>query len=100
MQSEPGTDLDSKPDVEALRTFLNSMTRAEQDEFAARCDTSIGYLRKAISTGERMRESLVINLERESGGVVLCESLRPDVDWAYLRASGGSAEGTTTRKVG
>ena len=29
--------------------------------------------------------SLCIKVDRESGGVVRCEDLRPDVDWAYLR---------------
>jgi DNA-binding transcriptional regulator YdaS (Cro superfamily) len=24
-------------------------------------------------------------IERETGGAVRCEELRPDVDWAYLR---------------
>lgn len=27
-------------------------------------------------------------IERESGGAVRCEDLRPDVDWAYLRGTG------------
>lgn len=99
MRPESSPDFELKPDVEPLRTFLNSMARSEQDEFAARCDTSLGYLRKAISTGERMRESLVINLERESKGVVRCEPLRPDVDWAYLRGT-SSPDEETTRKVG
>lgn len=26
-------------------------------------------------------------IERATGGVVRCEDLRPDVDWAYLRAT-------------
>jgi len=26
-------------------------------------------------------------VERATGGVVRCEDLRPDVDWAYLRAT-------------
>lgn len=99
MRPESDAD-DLKPDVDPLRTFLNSMTRSGQDEFAARCKTSIGYLRKVISTGERMREALVIDLERESGGVVRCEPLRPDVDWAYLRGTSNSPGAEpTTRKV-
>jgi DNA-binding transcriptional regulator YdaS (Cro superfamily) len=77
----------SAPDLEPLRKYLNELSRPEQDGFAERCDTSVGYLRKAISTGERLRESLVIDLERESAGEVRCEKLRPDVDWAYLRGS-------------
>ena len=26
-------------------------------------------------------------IERETGGAVTCEQLRPDVDWGYLRAT-------------
>ena len=50
-----------------------------------RCNTSEAYLRKAISKGQRLGESLCIKVDRESGGAVRCEDLRPDVDWAYLR---------------
>jgi len=27
------------------------------------------------------------DIERETGGLVTCEQLRPDVDWGYLRAT-------------
>lgn len=27
------------------------------------------------------------SIDRETGGAVSCEELRPDVDWAYLRGS-------------
>lgn len=27
-------------------------------------------------------------IERATGGMVTCEEMRPDVDWAYLRATG------------
>lgn len=29
-----------------------------------------------------------IDIERATGGLVTCEELRPDVDWAYLRRTG------------
>lgn len=32
------------------------------------------------------------SIERETGGRVRCEELRPDVDWNYLRASGDFEE--------
>jgi DNA-binding transcriptional regulator YdaS (Cro superfamily) len=100
MGLEAETDAELKPDVEILRTFLNSITRVEQEDFAFRCGTTVGYLRKAISTGERMRESLVIDMERESEGKVRCEPLRPDVDWAYLRGTSSSPGAEpATRKV-
>ena len=28
-----------------------------------------------------------IEIERATGGAVRCEDLRPDIDWAYLRAT-------------
>ena len=73
--------------MEKLLEYLNSMPVDEQREFCQRCETSIGYLRKAISLGQKIGESLCIRIERESQRKVVCEDLRPDVDWAYLRGS-------------
>jgi len=71
--------------MKTLLDYLNSLTPPEQAAYAARCHTSVGYLRKAVSIGQKLRESLCIDLDRESGGKVLRESLRPDVDWEYAR---------------
>lgn len=71
--------------MEALRLYLNSLSGDEQQRYAERCGTSVGYLRKALSIGQKLGESLAISLDRESGGQVPCEKLRPDVDWAYLK---------------
>lgn len=79
--------------MEALREYLNSLVPDEQRAFAERCETSVGYLRKAISAGQKIAEKTVIAIERESGGAVRCEQLRPDVDWAYLRTSGPQSTG-------
>lgn len=71
-----------------LKDFLSSLPDAEsRREWAVRCGTTLGYLHKAMSAGEYIRERVVINMERESGGLVRCELLRPDVDWAVLRNS-------------
>lgn len=74
--------------MEALRTYLNTLGTQAQLDFAARCQTSVGYLRKAISAGQKLGESIVIAIERESAGAVKCEQIRPDVDWAYIRGTG------------
>ena len=71
--------------MEQLLTYLNSLQKAPRQRFVERCNTSEAYLRKAISKGQRLGESLCIKVDRESGGAVRCEDLRPDVDWAYLR---------------
>ena len=70
--------------MESLRSYLNSLTPAEQEAFASRAGTSVGYLRKAISTGQRLGVELAIALDKESCGAVSVKQLRADVDWPYL----------------
>lgn len=88
--------------MQTLRTFLNGLDSARQQAFAVECGTTIGYLRKACSINQRLGADLCIAIERESGGSVRCEELRPDVDWAYLRATNCPAEvgaGETARQA-
>lgn len=82
--------------MKTLSAHLAGLAPAERDAFAHACGTSLGYLRKALSTHQRLGESLCINIERESHGRVPCEDLRPDVDWAYLR---GTAPSDAQREV-
>lgn len=79
--------------MKTLRKYLNSLSTAEQSDFAARCKTSVGYLRKAISKQQRFDVVLAVAIDRESGGVVRCGDLRPDVDWDYLRSNAAGIEG-------
>lgn len=74
--------------MDELQKFLKAMPPDDRESFATRCGTTLGYLRKAISTGQQLGEKLCVNIDRESGGVISCESLRDDVDWAYIRATG------------
>jgi DNA-binding transcriptional regulator YdaS (Cro superfamily) len=68
-----------------LKSFLETLTMVERDEFATRCGSTAAHI-KNVSYGYRScAESLAINIERESGRKVRCESLRPDVDWQFLR---------------
>jgi DNA-binding transcriptional regulator YdaS (Cro superfamily) len=68
-----------------LKNYLSTLTLKQRDALAERCRTSAGHLRN-VSYGYRScGESLAIALERESGGSVTCEELRPDVDWSVLR---------------
>ena len=73
-----------------LLNYLNSLDRAAQDAYALRCKTTVGYLRKACSTKQVIREIVCARLESESGGLVTRESLRPDdclVIWPELDKS-------------
>ena len=70
--------------MDELLAFLNALPKDQRDPFAARCRTSVGYLRKAISKRQRLGEALCMAIERESAGVVRCEVVRPDIDWTRV----------------
>lgn len=65
--------------MQTLRTYLSTMSPAEQAEFADRAGTTIGYLRKALSKGQRFDGALVRQLHLESAGSVSLTDLRPDI---------------------
>lgn len=73
-----------------LRDYIRQLSGDELQKFAARCETTVGQIRQ-VSNGRRPGEKLAVNIDRETGGVVSCESLRPDVDWAYLRNTSAGA---------
>lgn len=79
--------------MDKLLNYINSLDAHARTEFAAEIGTSINYLRKAISTGQNLRESLVMDIERATDGLVTCEELRPDLAdrWRYLRSTGSGA---------
>jgi len=80
--------------MDKLRDYLNGLTKDARHQFISACRTSEGYLRKAISTKQRLGSGLCISIDRESRRAVTCEDLRPDVDWSYLRTSRRAAEQT------
>ncbi len=65
--------------------YLRNLPPPERDAFAERCKTTVGYLRKAVSTKQQLGVELCISLDRESGGALRCERLCPGLDWDYLR---------------
>ena len=75
--------------MEKLLAYINRLSVDERMEFARRCGTSIGYLRKAISRGEKLNAVLCIDIDEATGGAVPCDELRPDLlaRWDYLRST-------------
>lgn len=73
--------------MKSITAYLATLPPDQRDAFAQRCGTTVGYLRKAVSAGQRIGESLAIAIERESCRAVTVEEIRPDVDWAYIRAT-------------
>ncbi|MCC2961416.1 helix-turn-helix domain-containing protein [Massilia sp. IC2-278] len=71
--------------MDKLLRFLNALGKSERAAFCADCGTSEQYLRKAISVQQRLGADLCIKIDKASRGEILCEDLRPDIDWAYLR---------------
>lgn len=65
--------------METLRAYLATLTPDDQSAYALRCGTTIGYLRKALSTKPRLDGALVRRLDEESGGAVSRVSLREDI---------------------
>lgn len=70
-----------------LLDLLKTFDEEALSNFAERCDSTPKYLLKIARGHGRVGTALAINIERESGGRVRCEDLRPDVDWEYLRTS-------------
>lgn len=85
--------------MKELTQYLNSLTKHEQAEFAQRCGTTVGYMRKACSAGELLREKVCALAETHSAGAVKRIHLRPgdwmDI-WPELRVTQANTTSETT----
>lgn len=65
------------------------MSVSERAAFAVRCGTTFKHLQNVVY-GRPCAPELAIAIERESGGQVRCEGIRPDCShlFGYLRQSG------------
>lgn len=67
-----------------LNEYLKTLGKPEADDFATRCQTSVGFLRLIALGHRRAGYSLAVAIDRESQGAVCCRDLRPDMDWDYI----------------
>lgn len=65
---------------------LASSIAGSQRELARQLGVTPGRVAQWI-TGDRVVADYCPRIERLTGGRVRCEDLRPDIDWAYLRAT-------------
>jgi len=72
--------------METLRTYLATLSVPDQASYAVRCGTTIGYLRKALSTKPQFDGALALRLDEESKGAVRRTDLRPDI-WPAQEAA-------------
>ncbi len=74
-----------------LLDYIKGMKKPELELFAKDCSTSVGQLKQVAYANRRASASLAISIDRVSKGEVPCESLRPDIDWGYLRGTSSEA---------
>ncbi|MEQ1977363.1 Cro/Cl family transcriptional regulator [Xenorhabdus sp. SGI240] len=74
--------------MDKLRMFLNALTAEDREIFAAKCKTTVGYLRNAISSRKKLGASLCVLIERHSNSHVTRKDLHPDwvKTWPELAA--------------
>lgn len=69
-----------------LTAYLKALgPTKERDAFVRRSKTSLQYLRHLASKFRVASFEHCVNIEKASHGMVRCETLRPDIDWSYLR---------------
>lgn len=85
--------------MEKLLAYLNALSKADRQRFASNCGTTEGYLRKAASIRQTISADLCIKLAKACEGAFTCDDLRPDVDWQFVRESGGPSRFTASRSV-
>lgn len=69
-----------------LLDYIKSLDKPALERFAYQCGTSSGQLKQVAYGHRRASAGLAIEIDRHSGSSVACESMRPDIDWAYLRS--------------
>lgn len=73
-----------------LLDHLNSLPVAEQQALAQACNTSVGYLRKALSIGQKLSPELCVAIERHTDSAVTRPELR--ADWRSIWPELAAAE--------
>jgi DNA-binding transcriptional regulator YdaS (Cro superfamily) len=87
--------------IPELKDYLADLPTTEAKElFARRCGTTLPYLRLVAGGHKEGGEALAINIDRETGGRVPCERIRPDVDFAYLRGTAPPEIAREARPIG
>lgn len=71
--------------MKQLLDYINSIPVSEREAFAKRCGTTFDYLRQIAYGNRTCSAELAIDLERESQGVLKCETLNTRADWDFVR---------------
>lgn len=72
--------------IETLKRYVSDLGGdIEREEFATRCGTTFGHLRQIYYGNRTCDAGLAIEIEKNTNQAVMCEELRSDIDFAYLR---------------
>jgi len=75
----------SSANTTELKAFLASLSLSDREDFAKRCQTSLGYLNQIMYGNSKCSASLAIKIDKESDGAVSCDLLCPEADFDYVR---------------
>lgn len=68
-----------------LREFLKSMSSKEQEDFAARCGSTLRHIKRIGWGIKGCSAEMAMCIEDESNGLVTSESLVPNARWHVVR---------------
>lgn len=63
--------------MNSFKNYWLSIPVPKRSDFAVRCGTTANYLNMVAHGQKSANESLAVDIERESGGVVALKELRP-----------------------
>lgn len=69
--------------MEKFITYWRNMAACDRAALAEHAGTTVGYISKAISVGQRFGPELCVSIERATAGVITRRDLRPD-DWIRI----------------
>lgn len=82
--------------IESLKTYVSGLgSDTERELFASDCGTTLGHLRQIYYGNRTCDVGLAIEIEKNTNQSVLCDELRNDVDFSYLRNSSTKPEKIT-----
>lgn len=72
--------------IDSLKKYVGGLRDdAEREDFAALCGTTFGHLRQIYYGNRTCDAGLAIEIEKNTNQAVMCEELRADIDFGYLR---------------
>lgn len=71
--------------MQLLHYIHGYVKAAEREKLAKRAGTTVAYLLQLAYGYKRASVQKCIAIEKATKGAVRCETLRPDIDWAYLK---------------